>query len=51
MALPLPQDTHLSPGAALGPVIVPGSKSVTNRALLLGALAPGTSHFRGGLEA
>ena len=51
MALPLPQDTHLGPGAALCPVQVPGSKSVTNRALLLGALAPGFSCFRGGLEA
>ena len=30
---------------------VPGSKSVTNRALLLAALAPGTCHFLGGLEA
>ena len=35
----------------LHPVRVPGSKSVTNRALLLAALAPGTSRFRGGLEA
>ncbi|WLT33581.1 3-phosphoshikimate 1-carboxyvinyltransferase [Geothrix sp. PMB-07] len=30
---------------------VPGSKSVTNRALLLAALAPGQSRLRGGLEA
>ncbi|WIL20598.1 3-phosphoshikimate 1-carboxyvinyltransferase [Geothrix sp.] len=30
---------------------IPGSKSVTNRALLLAALAPGTSHLQGGLEA
>jgi 3-phosphoshikimate 1-carboxyvinyltransferase len=51
MLLPLPEDSHLTPGAALGPVRVPGSKSITNRALLLAALAPGTSHLRGGLEA
>jgi 3-phosphoshikimate 1-carboxyvinyltransferase len=30
---------------------MPGSKSVTNRALLLAALAPGTTTLRGGLEA
>ncbi|HEX4845631.1 MAG TPA: hypothetical protein VFV26_05385 [Geothrix sp.] len=33
------------------PVQIPGSKSVTNRALLLAALAPGQSRLRGGLEA
>lgn len=32
-------------------VRIPGSKSVTNRALLLAALAPGQSRLRGGLEA
>lgn len=51
MHLSLPEDNHLGPGAALRPVQIPGSKSVTNRALLLGALAPGVSQFRGGLEA
>ena len=42
---------RLPPGAALSAVQVPGSKSVTNRALLLAALAPGTSTLHGGLEA
>ncbi len=51
MPLSLPQDTNLAPGEPLGPVEIPGSKSVTNRALLLAALAPGTSRLRGGLEA
>jgi len=51
MLLSLPEDSSLPRGAALHPVRVPGSKSVTNRALLLAALAPGTSRFRGGLEA
>ena len=50
MNLSLFQDT-LPPGAPLGPVQVPGSKSVTNRALLLAAMAPGTSTLHGGLEA
>lgn len=50
MNLSLLKDT-LPPGRALGPVQVPGSKSVTNRALLLAALAPGTSTLHGGLEA
>ncbi len=50
MNLPLFQDT-LPPGSALGPVDVPGSKSVTNRALLLAAMAPGTSTLHDGLEA
>ncbi|HEX9082824.1 MAG TPA: hypothetical protein VF768_11125 [Holophagaceae bacterium] len=49
MILSLPEDTR--PGAALRSVRVPGSKSVTNRALLLAALAPGTSRLHGGLEA
>lgn len=35
------------PGAALGPVFVPGSKSVAARVLLLAALAPGLSECRG----
>jgi 3-phosphoshikimate 1-carboxyvinyltransferase len=51
MLLSLPEDDHLTPGAALGAVRVPGSKSITNRALLLAALTPGTSRLRGGLEA
>lgn len=51
MPRPLPQDARLAPGEALRPVRIPGSKSVTNRALLLGALAPGHSRFTGGLEA
>jgi 3-phosphoshikimate 1-carboxyvinyltransferase len=51
MLLSLPEDSSLPREAALRPVHVPGSKSVTNRALLLAALAPGTSRFRGGLEA
>ncbi|MBL0314173.1 MAG: hypothetical protein IPP78_16035 [Holophagaceae bacterium] len=50
MNLSLLQDT-LPLGAALGEVEVPGSKSVTNRALLLAAMAPGTSILHGGLEA
>jgi len=51
MSLSLPKDnTHASP-TFLRPVQVPGSKSITNRALLLAALAPGGSHLRGGLEA
>lgn len=51
MFLSLPEDNSLSPGTALRPVRVPGSKSVTNRALLLAALAPGQSRLQGGLEA
>lgn len=51
MLLSLPQDSFLPPGEALHPVRTPGSKSVTNRALLLAALAPGQSRLRGGLEA
>jgi 3-phosphoshikimate 1-carboxyvinyltransferase len=51
MILSLPRDTFLAPGVALGPVRIPGSKSVTNRALLLAALAPGDSTLSGGLEA
>ncbi|MBK8727528.1 MAG: 3-phosphoshikimate 1-carboxyvinyltransferase [Holophagaceae bacterium] len=51
MLLSLPRDTFLAEGAPLRGVPLPGSKSVTNRALLLAALAPGTSVLRGGLEA
>lgn len=51
MLLSLPQDSFLAAGQALGSVRVPGSKSVTNRALLLAALTPGLSRLRGGLEA
>ncbi len=51
MLLSLPQDRFLTPGRPLRRVQVPGSKSATNRALLLAALAPGQSHLRGGLEA
>lgn len=50
MILSLPKDT-LPPGRAFGSPPVPGSKSVSNRALLLAALAPGRSVLRGGLEA
>ena len=49
MILSLLEDT--APGAALGSVRVPGSKSATNRALLLAALAPGPSQLTGGLDA
>jgi 3-phosphoshikimate 1-carboxyvinyltransferase len=51
MNLSLPEDNHLAPGEALRSVRIPGSKSVTNRALLLAALAPGESRLQGGLEA
>jgi len=51
MNLSLPEDNHLAPGQALGSVRIPGSKSVTNRALLLAALAPGETRLQGGLEA
>lgn len=51
MRLSLPEDIHFGVEGSLGPVRIPGSKSVTNRALLLAALAPGTSELRGGLEA
>ncbi|WP_232820911.1 3-phosphoshikimate 1-carboxyvinyltransferase [Dyella sp. C11] len=37
-------------GALKGTVRVPGDKSVSHRALMLGALAEGTSHIRGFLE-
>jgi 3-phosphoshikimate 1-carboxyvinyltransferase len=51
MSLSLPEDSQLPSGEAFRPVSIPGSKSVTNRALLLAALAPGESHLKGGLEA
>lgn len=41
----------LPPGKPLGDVHVPGSKSVTNRALLLAAQCQGMSLLTGGLEA
>lgn len=50
MTLSLPKDT-LPPGQPLRSVPVPGSKSVSNRALLLAAMAPGLSVLRGGLDA
>lgn len=50
MTLSLPKDT-LPAGVAFFPVEVPGSKSITNRALLLAAMAPGMSLLRGGLDA
>lgn len=50
MNLSLFKDT-LPDGSSLAPVQIPGSKSVTNRALLLAAMAPGTSTLHGGLEA
>lgn len=50
MNLSLPKDI-LGPGMVLGSAVMPGSKSVSNRALLLAALAPGPSTLRGGLEA
>lgn len=37
-------------GPLTGRVSPPGSKSITNRALLLAALAPGTSHITGALK-
>jgi 3-phosphoshikimate 1-carboxyvinyltransferase len=50
MILSLPKDT-LPKGAPLGAVSIPGSKSISNRALLLAALAKGSSELLGGLEA
>ncbi|HZU53536.1 MAG TPA: hypothetical protein VFF77_06550, partial [Holophagaceae bacterium] len=38
-------------GVPLNTVPLPGSKSATNRALLLAALAPGLSTLRNGLDA
>lgn len=50
MILSLSRDT-LAEGVSLGDVELPGSKSVTNRALLIAAMAPGRSRLRGALEA
>jgi len=50
MFLSLRKDA-LPPGSALGDVCVPGSKSITNRALLLAAQCQGVSRLKGGLEA
>jgi 3-phosphoshikimate 1-carboxyvinyltransferase len=49
MPLMLPRDARTGP--PLRAIPIPGSKSVTNRALLLAALAPGVSRLAGGLEA
>ncbi|MBI3129736.1 MAG: 3-phosphoshikimate 1-carboxyvinyltransferase [Acidobacteria bacterium] len=49
MPLSLPRDTRS--GSPLRSIPIPGSKSVTNRALLLAGLAPGQSRLAGGLEA
>ena len=46
MTFPLPP----SPSPVEGEVVVPGSKSETNRALVLAALADGPSTLRGALE-
>jgi len=51
MDLSLPEDNAQCSSVALRPVRIPGSKSITNRALLLAALAPGISRLRGCLEA
>jgi 3-phosphoshikimate 1-carboxyvinyltransferase len=46
-----PAVTLIPPGRPLhGRVVPPGSKSITNRALLLAALAKGTSHLTGALK-
>lgn len=37
------------PGPVFRPVVVPGSKSITNRALILAALAEGETHLTGAL--
>jgi len=50
MLLTLPKDS-ISPGKALGAPLVPGSKSISHRALLLAAQCPGPSLLKGGLEA
>lgn len=48
---PGPWPTPVAPGPVHARVEVPGSKSETNRALLLAALADGPSTITGGLEA
>ena len=48
---PLPERLAINTRGPLdGRVSVPGSKSITNRALLLAALADGESRLSGGLE-
>lgn len=50
-AAPLPERLPIEPRGPLeGAVRVPGSKSITNRALLLAALANGESRLSGGLD-
>ena len=49
MLQPLPRDA--GPGRPLASVAIPGSKSATNRALFLAALATGESRLTGALEA
>ncbi len=45
---PLPEAVRVAPGSALvGEVRTPGDKSISHRALLIGALAEGTSELRG----
>lgn len=51
MALPDPLPVAPIPGPLDATVAVPGSKSITNRALVCAALATGTSEIRGALEA
>ncbi len=50
MVISLPRNP-LPPDSPFGRVLVPGSKSVSNRVLLLAALAHGTSLLSSGLEA
>ena len=48
----LPRTVHIGPpGAVRGSLRVPGSKSLTNRALITAALASGVSELRGALIA
>ena len=49
-ALP-PRPIRAAKGPVAGTVVVPGSKSITNRALLIAALAEGTSRLTGALVA
>jgi 3-phosphoshikimate 1-carboxyvinyltransferase len=44
-----PQDVGAKPGIA-GKIALPGSKSITNRVLLIAALAEGKSHISGALK-
>jgi 3-phosphoshikimate 1-carboxyvinyltransferase len=51
MSSPAPQSWIARPGQPLrGTVRVPGDKSVSHRAIMLGALAEGVTHVRGFLE-